>query len=241
MPPLPERCLELAEEVQRLEDERAALSAEWIGAGPAEKPRIASAIVRATQQLWEAQDRLDECVGRAPTMSTVWDATIGVSSAHPDFRTLNAPAVSLAVPLTFTGEANERVGAGWPSWTVAGALTLVGPVRVGDTVTVTLQGVTPGTFDRASGAMALSVVFGFTHSLPVPLSWFRGFPSTLSVLLTTGVVGNPIPPGVPLRGRPLDATSLLGLVASGTAAGGEFGGFGMAVSMIGPVAPPLPL
>ena len=224
--PVPYQCQALADEIEELKQERAALQTQLLSAQPGDKPHLARQIRRLYSLINAKKPALDACVaqyGGPPPPSPLAVSFTGTMSLTTD---RNYPGEPFGAPTTwgllFDGPRTQVFVTAFPPWVIDTTTAAPPPLPwpfggvFGPNITTifppqqTVLG--SGGYSKTDGNLGLALILRFDHSRE-----FRPFyqeDSDLSIVLSTT-----FPPG-----SPVTAAGLVTLAGSGVFSGGWLNG-----------------
>lgn len=219
---IPQVCMPLYAALNKIRDERNALSEEFKHAAPGERPAIAHQIQRLLPRLEAAQVAFEHCVKSNPNRVAIWPVTVTVTFKAFGVVTHTTGTDTLALEFDRTGS-NFQISA-FPDL----KLQTVHVQSFSDAITVSRTHASTGTFNKLTGVAGVDADFTVSHSV------LGATDSSLSLHFNTGIIPSPLGD---VQGSPMDQAGNLTLVAAGTLVGGSIGGNPVTVTMTGKVSP----
>lgn len=229
---IPAQCKSAESTVKELEAELEDAYEEVQNAKGSGKASAGQHAFNAYKKLQEAKKALNHCLIEAgvPPPPQPLDATFvgaySVSTTHP-----NAPGPfrgTITIGCRFSSDRTYVIITYFPA-VVTDSFPL-GGILGSDQVTITEIGLGSGSFDQATGAMAISLSLNFHHS-----SSFLS-DSTLALIMDTGTHTS-LSGALTANGSPMDAQGMITLAGVGIFSNGNLGGSEASVFIAGQVSP----
>jgi hypothetical protein len=219
---VPPECLDLANGIEALEQERNGLQEELHNAAPGEKPALVAQIRALNRQIAAASDALAACIASTPPPPPPPPPLQATFTGTATITTTNSSApgpftAGIQLGLLFDGNRTSVIITSFPPIATQPFSTPFGT----NVTTVTKTGGGFGSY--ANGNIVMPLTLHFDQSLDLP---FFEEDSDLSV----GVSTNP-------PGSPVDPTGGVTLAGSGVFQGGFLGGATGTLSISGTISP----